>query len=64
LFTLDDRYCGNKNIQKEYSPIFDFILREDLFNNIPISNDIEIINAPSKIWLVNGYPMVNFVEYK
>ena len=63
LFTLDDRYSGNKNIKDGYKPIFDCIINEDLFNNIPIPNDIEIINSPSGIWTVNGYPMVNHNEY-
>ena len=42
---------------------FDFIINENLFINIPNSNDIEINdNLSSRLWLVDGYPMVNFIE--
>jgi hypothetical protein len=62
LFTLNDRTYNNDNLKNEYKPIFDFITNENLFINIPASNDIEIINTPSRLWLVDGYPMVNFIE--
>ena len=63
LFTLNDKSHNNNNLKNEYKPIFDFIINENLFNNIPISNDIEINNILStRLWLVDGYPMVNFIE--
>ena len=62
LFTLNDKSFNNNNLKNEYMPIFDFIINENLFIKIPGSNDIEIINTPSRLWLVNGYPMVNFIE--
>jgi hypothetical protein len=62
LFTLNDLSYNIINLHNEYKPIFDFIINVNLFNNIPKSNDIEIINTPSRLWLVDGYPMVNFIE--
>jgi hypothetical protein len=62
LFTLNDQTCDNNNLKNEYVHIFDFIINNNLFNNIPASNDIEIINCTSKLWLINGYPCVNFIE--
>jgi lambda repressor-like predicted transcriptional regulator len=61
LFTLNDKSYNNANLKNEYKPIFDFIVNENLFINIPMSNDIEIINS-LRVWLVDGYPMVNFIE--
>jgi hypothetical protein len=63
LFTLNDKSGDNDNLKNEYKPIFDFIANENLFINIPKSNDIEINDDLStRLWLVNGYPMVNFIE--
>jgi hypothetical protein len=63
LFTLNDKSGDNNNLKNEYKPIFDFIINENLFINIPNSNDIEINdNLSTRLWLVNGYPMVNFIE--
>lgn len=62
LFTLNDKSYDNNNLKNEYKPIFDFIENENLFNNIPVANDIEIINMPSRFWLVDGHPMVNHIE--
>lgn len=63
LFTLNDKSGDNDNLKNEYKPIFDFITNENLFINIPNSNDIEIYDDLStRLWLVHGYPMVNFIE--
>lgn len=63
LFTLNDKSGNNNNLKNEYKPIFDFITNENLFINIPNSNDIEIYDDLSTmLWLVDGYPMVNFIE--
>ena len=63
LFTLNDKSDDNNNLKNEYKPIFDFIINENLFINIPNSNDIEINDDLStRLWLVDGYPMVNFIE--
>lgn len=50
VFTLGDSYAG----------IFDMIKNYDLFNNIPVANDANIVlkDMVSDIWLVDGYPMV------
>lgn len=60
LFTLNDLSGDNNNLKNEYKPIFDFIMNENLFINIPNSNDIEINNNTSLRWIIDGYPMVNF----
>ena len=62
LFTVNDKSGDNSNLKNEYKPIFDFIINENLFNTIPNQNDIEINDLSTKIWLVDGYPMVNFIE--
>lgn len=63
LFTLNDKSYNNDNLHIEYKPIFDFIINANLFNDIPIANDIEIVDMPSRIWPVEGgYPMVNYIE--
>lgn len=63
LFTLNDTSGINDNLKHEYKPIFDFIINENLFNNIPKSNDIYINpNLSTRLWLVGGYPMVNYIE--
>jgi len=63
LFTLNDRSCDNYNLKHEYKPIFDFITNENLFITIPNKNDIEINdNLSTRLWLIDGYPMVNFIE--
>lgn len=61
LFTLNDKSWNNNNLKNEYKPIFDFIINENLFVNIPKPNVIDLNeNLTSRIWLVSGYPMVNF----
>ena len=48
-----------------YKPIFNFITNENLFINIPKSNNIEINeNLSTAIWLVGvgDYPCVNYIE--
>jgi len=63
LFTLNDKSDNNNNLKNEYEPIFDFIINENLFINIPNSNDIELNdNLSTRLWLVVDYPMVNFIE--
>ena len=63
LFTLNDKSDNNNNLKNEYEPIFDFIINENLFINIPNSNDIELNdNLSTRLWLVDDYPMVNFIE--
>jgi hypothetical protein len=63
LFTLNDKSGKNSNLKNEYKPIFDFITNENLFINIPNSNDIEInYNLSTRLWLVEGHPVVNFIE--
>lgn len=59
LFTLNDKSHINNNLKNEYKPIFDFIINNTLFVNIPNSNDIEINDLSTRLWLVDGYPMVN-----
>ncbi len=68
LFTLNDTslvLCDGI-LKNAYKPIFDFIIDKNLFVNIPEPNVIEIIDAPSRLWLVQpeGHPMVNYIEKK
>ena len=62
LFTLNDTSYDNNKLKNEYKPIYDFIINNNLFINIPQSNNIELINKPSRLWLINGYPMVNYID--
>jgi hypothetical protein len=62
LFKLNDKSYNNSNLKNEYKPIYDFIINNNLFINIPQENNDEIINIPSRLWLVDGYPMVNYIE--
>jgi hypothetical protein len=68
LFTLNDTslYLFDGIVTDAYKPIFDFIMDTNLFVNIPEPNIIEIIDAPSRLWLVQpeGHPMVNFIKEK
>jgi len=63
LFALNDKSLINDNLKYEYEPIYDFIINRDLFNTIPISNDI-VINEDlsTRLWYVDGYPVVNLAE--
>jgi hypothetical protein len=65
IFTLND--LSHDYLKEGYKPIFDFIANNNLFVNIPpCSKNIKIINAPSRIWLVDGIvkgiPMVKHIE--
>ena len=60
LFTLNDTSYDNDNLKNEYEPIYNFIINNNLFINIPKQNNIEIINTPSRLWIIDGYPMVNY----
>ena len=68
LFTLNDTSLDlfDGIVTDAYKPIFDFIMDTNLFVNIPEPNVIEIIDAPSRLWLVQpeGHPMVNFIKEK
>lgn len=44
IFTLNDIEHDWEKIPEKYKPIFSFILENDLFNNIPEKNEIEINN--------------------
>lgn len=53
IFTLNDKIDGN--LKDEYEPIFNFLLTNNLFENIPQSNDnIDIINGFSKFMDMDG----------
>jgi hypothetical protein len=62
LFTVNDRSGHVTHLKDEYKPIFDFIQTENLFTSIPHSNDIQINDLSNRLWLVNGYPMVDYLE--
>ena len=62
LFTLNDLSYNLDNLKNEYKPIFDFIIDNNLFINIPEPNNINIVLRPSRLWLVDGHPMVNYTN--
>lgn len=63
LFTLNNTPNHYINIENEYKPIYDFLINNNLFNNKPLPNNIEILNNPSyEFWFVDGFPMVNYIE--
>lgn len=64
LFTLKDILpYTNDNLKNSYKPIYDFIINNNLFDNIPEPNNIEINNMSSTLlWLVDGFPCVNHIE--
>ena len=60
LFTLNDKTRDDDNESiGDYTPIFNFIKSKNLFVDIPVSNDIILQPVSSRIWLVDGHPMVN-----
>jgi hypothetical protein len=61
LFALNDK-TDNSNLKNAYRPIFKCIINKILRNNIPNDNDMTIINTPSRLWIVDGYPVVNYIE--
>ena len=44
----------------KYKPIYDFIIHNNLFKNIPTKNNNIQINKSSRLWLVDGHPCVRF----
>jgi len=65
LFALNDKSHDNNNLYNEYTPIFDFIKNNNLFDNIPNPNDIEIHSTSLRLWLIDDIyliPMVNYIE--
>ena len=60
LFTLNDKSYNNANLKNEYKPIYDFIIHNNLFKNIPTKNNNIQINKSSRLWLVDGHPCVRF----
>ena len=61
LFTLKP-IASLEHIKIEYKPIFDFIIKNNLFKNIPPPNNLKVFERPSGVWLVDGHPMVNYLE--
>ena len=62
VFALNDVSDDFQEYKHGYKKIYDFIANENLFINIPVSNDIEILHISKRYWLVGGYPMVNYIE--
>jgi len=59
LFTLNDLSRDDKIVAPEHKLIYDYIKEKNLFINVPESNNIEIIERPSRFWLVEGNPMID-----
>lgn len=63
MFTLNDKSNDQNNLGNEYSSIFEFILKNNLFKNEPTSNkQINIVTPTSKLCLVDYLPAVNYFE--
>jgi len=60
IFTLNDLSRDDNIVRVEHKMIYDFIKETNLFANIPEQNNIEIIERPSRFWLVDNIPMVDY----
>ena len=60
IFTLNDLSRDDNIVRVEHKIIYDFIKENNLFVKIPEPNNIEIIERPSRFWLVEGNPMVDY----
>ena len=61
IFTLNDLSRDDNIVRIEHKMIYDFIKENNLFSNIPeANNNIEIIQRPSRFWLVDNIPMVDY----
>ncbi len=58
IFTLNDKSGKNENLPAEYKPIYDFILQEDLFNNTPVSNNLNIEKGKNRYLDLSGVPTI------
>ncbi len=54
--------CNSKsnNLKKDYKPIFDFILENNLFEIIPENKEIIIKNPSTRLCFVEGMPAVKY----
>jgi hypothetical protein len=59
-YSIDDQ--NDNKLKSEYGKIFDFIINQNLFYNIPEKINLDIKDTNNKLWLVDGYPMVDHVE--
>ena len=59
-YSIDDE--NDDKLKSEYGKIFDFIINQNLFYNIPEKINLDIKDTNNKLWLVDGYPMVDHVE--
>lgn len=63
IFTANDKSYNNNNVGNEYKNIFDFIFKNNLFEQVPVSNeDIEIVRPTTRLCLVDNIPTVNYFE--
>lgn len=59
IFTLDDNSEINDNLGIEYKPIYDFILKNNLFTSIPHEKNIKLKNNYNRFVSVSG---INFFK--
>ena len=67
LFTLNDSSINYENItydslREGFAPIIEFIKVNNLFQTIPKENPMTIVQNKSRLWTVDGVPMVNHYE--
>jgi hypothetical protein len=62
LFTLHSSCNNYHNEFQEYLHIYNYIQTTNLFINIPEPNNIEKITNSNRLWSINGYPSVDYVE--
>jgi hypothetical protein len=62
LFTVNDKSYNNNLVGYEYSPIFDFIRQNDLFDKIPPEVNLTIETPSTRLLLVDGNPCVRYYD--
>jgi len=64
IFTVNDKSYDNNMVGSEYKTIFDFISKNNLFEQIPVSNvgQSKIVRPTSRLCLVDNIPTVNYYE--
>jgi hypothetical protein len=62
LFTVNDKSYNNYNVGTEYSPIFDFIKENNLFDIIPPEANIVIEKPSTRLLLVDGISCLKYYD--
>jgi hypothetical protein len=57
VFTVNDINNNGGDLKEEYKPIYDYILNNDLFTNIPKNNEIDVKNGYNSFVEFQGVPV-------